>query len=419
MKAYQYILFLNIIFLNLYSHINTAYPDNYTIPYLFSIRIGSQSKEIKLLLNSLSSNNFLFSNSNRKYSKEISEGRLSDAFIDKIEFNGQVISDFPFSLILDHTGFNSPEIQGEFGLGIDKDNRNDLIENLFSNQIITKRKIILETSDDLKENKININAESIINEFKFCNLTRKSDLDNFYNEAWVCELSHIIEEEKNIDAKNLNSSWDNAISIRARALFDTRQKYIILPIKFYEFFENFWNLDECEEILDESLDLEYFSCDNKTYETIKNDKPIYFIIDGYGFKFNFNELFQNDGNIKNSIIRFTNIISNSNIFIFGIPFFKKYDIMFDYENKRVGFKGDNIIDFTKLYNNWKEEETVIKINESNAISILWRDEKVMMIIGAVMGGIIILYVIFFVIRSMKRDDANKVHSNFIEQVRDY
>ena len=419
MKAYQYILFFNIIFLNLYSYINTAYPDNYTIPYLYSIRIGSQSKEIKLLLNSLSSNNFLFSNSNKKYFKEISEGRLSDAYIDKIEFNGQVISDFPFNLILDNTGFNSPEIQGEFGLGIDKDNRNDLIENLFSNQIITKRKIILETSDNLKENKININAESIINEFKFCNLTRKSDLDNFYNEAWVCELSHIIEEDKNIDSKNLNSSWDNAISIRARALFDTRQKYIILPIKFYEIFENFWNLDECEELFDESLDLEYFSCDNKTYEKIKNDKPIYFIIDGYGFKFNFNELFQNDGNIKNSIIRFTNTISNSNIFIFGIPFFKKYDIMFDYENKRVGFKGDNIIDFTKLYNNWKDEETVIKINESNVISILWKDEKVMMIIGAIIGGIIILYVLFFVIRSMKRDDSNKIHSNFVEQVKDY
>ena len=229
----------------------------------------------------------------------------------------------------------------------------------------------------------------------------------------------MIEEEKNVDIKNLNSSWDNAISIHARALFDTRQKYIILPIKFFEFFEKFWDLVECEEVFDETLDLKYFSCNNKTYEEIKNDKPIYFIIDGYGFKFNFNELFQNDGNIKNSIIRFTNTISNSNIFIFGIPFFKKYDIMFDYENKRVGFKGDDIIDFTRLYNNWKEEETVIKINESNAISILWTNEKVMMIIGAIFGGIIIIYVLFFVIRSMKREDSNKIHSNFVEQVRDY
>ena len=419
MNECQFILLYSIIIISIFSYILAAYPENYTIPYLFSVRIGSQSKAIKLLLNTLSSNNILFSNSNKEYSKEISAGRKSDIFMDKLEFNGQIIPDFPFSLILDNTGLNSPKIQGEFGLGIDKDGRNDLIENLFINQIISKRKIILETSDNLLENKININEGDDSKEFKFCNLTRKSDLDNFYSEAWVCELSHLIEGEIVLDEKYLELGWDKAKPINARAIFDTRQKYIILPIKYLENFEKLWNLEDCEEIFDESLSLKYFSCGNKTNEELNKDKPIYFIIDGYGFKFSFNELFQKEGITKNSIIRFTNTISNSNLFVFGIPLFKKYKVMLDYDNKIVGFKGENIRNFTTFYNNWKEEGNIIKINESKAFSFFSTYEKAIMVIGAFIGAGIIFYVLFFTIRSAKRDNTKKIHSTFVEQVKDY
>ena len=415
MNFHQNNEFLIFLLLNIFSQTLTSYPQNYTVPYLYSVRIGSQSTEIKLLLNSFSSNNVLFSNSNRIYSKEISKGRMSDVYIDKLEFNGQIIPEFPFSLILDNTGLNSPEIQGEFGLGIDKDNRNDLIENLFINQIIARRKIILETSNDLKNNKIELDTESIANEFKYCNLTRKADLDNFYSEAWVCELSHLIEGES--DIKSLQLNWEKAEEIKGRALFDTRQKYIILPIKYLEKFERFWHLNNSQEILDKSLNLKYLKCDNRTYEKIKNQNHITFIIDGYGIEFSFDELFENEGNFKKSLIRFTDTINNSNLFIFGIPLFKKYKIMLDYENKRVGLKGE-IIDFTEFYNEWKEEE-VIKIHESNAISMVWTNEKIIMGIGTIIGGLIILYILFSVIRESKRNNENKIHSKFIEQVKDY
>ena len=415
----QYILFPIFILVNIFSVSLASYPENYTIPYLFSVRIGSQSTEINLLLNSFSSNNILFSNSNRKFAKEISKGRMSDAFMDKLEFNGQIIPEFPFSLILDNTGLNSPDIQGEFGLGIDKDGRNDLIENLFINQIISKRKIILETSKDLENNKIETNTESDVNEFKYCNLTRKSDLDNIYNEIWICELSHLIEGEKEFETKLLKLKWEKAKQIRGRALFDTRQKFIILPINYLKQFKRFWQLDNCEEIFDKALDQKYFKCSNKIYKGVNYNNTVTFIIDGYGIQFSIDELFENDGNFTNSIIRFTNTISNSNLFIFGIPLFKKYNIMFDYENKRVGFKGDNIIDFTKFYNDWKEEETVIKIHESNAISIAWTNEKIIMIIGTIIGVLIILYVLFFIIRESKRSNENKMNSKFVEEVKDY
>ena len=399
------------ISLILISGILSSYPENYTMPYLFSVRIGRQSTEINLLLNSFSSNNILFTNSNRKYSKEISSKRKSDAFMDKLEFNAHIIPDFPFSLILDNTELNSPGIQGEFGLGIDKENRNDLIENLFTNQVISKRKLILETSNDLKP-KIYTNTESLANNFKYCNLTRKSDLDNLYEEAWVCELSHLIKEEENFENKTI---WENAKLIMARAVFDTRQRNIILPIEYLDNFKDYWNLEKCEDIYNQSLNEKYFKCDKRAFD----QKPIYFVIDGYGIKFTFDDLFVTDGEFKKSIISFTNTISNSNLFIFGMPLFKKYNIMFDFENKRVGFKGENIIDFKKDYSKWKEENSIIKINESNVISVSWTNERAILIIGTIIGILNILYILFYVIRAFKRDNMNKTHSTFVEQVKDY
>ena len=373
------------ISLILISRILSLYPENYTMPYLFSVRIGRQSTDINLLLNSFSSNNILFTNSNRKISKEISSKRESDAFMDKLEFNAHIIPDFPFSLILDNTGLNSLDIQGEFGLGIDKENKNDLIENLFTNQVISKRKLILETSNDLKP-KIYTNTESLSKDFKYCNLTRKSDLDNLFDESWVCELSHLIKEEENLEN---NTIWENAKLIMARAVFDTRQRNIILPIKYLDNFRDYWNLEKCEEVYDHSMNEKYFKCDKRAF----NEKPIYFVIDGYGLKFTFDDLFITEGESKRSIISFTNTISNSNLFIFGMPLFKKYNIMFDYENKRVGFKGENIIDFKKDYNQWKEEKSIIKINESNVISVSWTNERTILVIGTTVGLLIILYIL--------------------------
>ena len=200
----SYNIFLLVLILIQLSNISAIYPNNYTYPLLYKVRIGSQSTEIKLLLNSFSANNLLFTNTNRNYYKQISEGRKSDAFMDKLEFNGQIIPDFPFTLLMDNTGLNSQEIQGEFGLGIDKDNKNDLVENLLFNQIITKRKLILEVSNDLKSININLDTELYSNEFKYCNLSSKDNLDITYNEAWICDLSHII----NIETKKFNISFE-------------------------------------------------------------------------------------------------------------------------------------------------------------------------------------------------------------------
>ena len=393
-----------------FSSILATYPNNYTFPLLYTVRIGSQSTEIKLLLNSFISNNLLFTNSNRKYFKEISEGRKSDAFLDKLEFNGQIIPDFPFTLILDNTGLNSQEIQGEFGLGIDKDNENDLVENLFFNQIIAQRKLILETSQDLKSAEINLNTELVMNEFKFCNLTRKSDLDSIYSQAWVCDLTHIIEIEDNRVKSNTESIFENANPIEARAVFDTRQKYLILPTKYLEILNHFFDLKNCKIIKEKYDEEKYFQCDKNVI--IDNEKSLYFIIDGYGFIFTLNELFENNDKYKTSIIRFSDSVNKNNLFIFGIPLFKKYNVMFDYDNKVIGFKGDNIYDFSNVYKEWLEQKSIVKITTKKAEEEGGYKEK-LVLVGGICFGIIIILAVWFC--NKRADTQNKMHSELIEE----
>ena len=412
METYFKQIFISILALINISYIISAYPNNYTYPLLYAVRIGSQSTEIKLLLNTFNANNNLFTNSNRNYYKQISEGRKSDAFLDKLEFNGQIIPDFPFTLLLDNTGFNNKDIQGEFGLGIDKDNKNDLVENLFFNQIIPKRKLILETSSDLKTVNINFDTETVSKEFKFCNLTRKIDLDKAYSESWVCDLSHIIEIEDNSIKSNQESIFENANPIDARAIFDSRQKYLILPTKYLEILNHFFDLKGCQTVMDKSSEEKYFQCDKET--KITSTKSLYFIIDGYGFIFKVNELFEVDGKNKNSIIRFSDSISKSNLFIFGIPLFKKYNVMFDYDNKNIGFKGD-IYDFTSVYKQWLEKKTIVKItSDITNVETGSLKEKFVLIGGICLGICIISFVLFY---NNRRNLENRTHSELIEEKR--
>ena len=87
--------------------------EEYSSVFLEKIRIGSQSKEISLILNTLSSKTLLFTNSKRPYAQEIQRGRKSDVLIDKVSFAGEKIESFPFNLGIDETKLNNKNIQGE------------------------------------------------------------------------------------------------------------------------------------------------------------------------------------------------------------------------------------------------------------------------------------------------------------------
>ena len=86
---------------------------------LYEIGIGPNSTKIKMLLSTFTTNNSLYSNSNRKYSKEIQQKRNGSTMTESIFFNKEVIPEFTFDLKMDPTDFKDSQIQGEFGLGID------------------------------------------------------------------------------------------------------------------------------------------------------------------------------------------------------------------------------------------------------------------------------------------------------------
>ena len=410
-------LFLLILTLINLSGIFSAYPDNYTYPLLFKVRIGSQSTEIKLLLNTFNANNILFTNTNRNYYQQISKGRKSDAYTDKLELNGEIIPDFAFSLILDNTGFNSQEIQGEFGLGIDLDYKNDLVENLYYNQIITQRKLLLEISKDLKSVNLYFNSELNTNEFKYCNLSRKIDLGIIYNEVWICELSHIIKIEDDDLNSNLENIFEKTKPVNARAIFDSRQKNLIFPTKYLDSFQNFFNLKNCQIITDKYLGEKYIQCDRDNI--LSSKKSIYFVIDGYGIIFTEDELFETKDDHIVSIIRFSDSISKSNLIIFGIPLFKKYNILLDYENKNIGFKGDKIYDFKNIYKQWLQKKNTIKIitEESNVGKNNNNNEtdyrEIILLIAGIIVGICIIICVFYY--HHRRIEEQKNHSELIEE----
>ena len=89
--------FLNILIISSLLQIispNPSYED-YSYLFLEKFKIGSRSKEINMIFNTIISKSVLFTNSKRDYSEEIQKNRKSDVLIEKINFKGEIIPSFP------------------------------------------------------------------------------------------------------------------------------------------------------------------------------------------------------------------------------------------------------------------------------------------------------------------------------------
>ena len=81
MKAFHKLLNFFVIY-SLFSFITkTPTYEEYSSVFLSKIRIGSQSKEISLIVDTLSSKTKLFTNSKSPYATEIENGRKKRSFI--------------------------------------------------------------------------------------------------------------------------------------------------------------------------------------------------------------------------------------------------------------------------------------------------------------------------------------------------
>jgi len=70
-----------------------------------------------------------------------------------------------------------------------------------------------------------------------------------------------------------------------------------------------------------------------------------------------------------------------------------------YDKKLIGFNGENIIDFSKEYKKWRLENDSLLNKTSN--------DKKIVVIGAVMGSMILLTILYCLIKSYKTENSKQ------------
>ena len=392
MKEIIFLIFLSF-FIN-YTHSLKPLQNKSHTPLLFDVLIGQNNTRIKMLFNTFTTNQTLYSDSNRKYALTINQKRNHSFITESITINEMPLPNFNFYLKIDPTEFNDQTIQGEFGLGINLAGHNDFINTLYNNKIIFQKELIIGREKIL-------DTYLVTDKYYFANLTDKNDLPEKYHDSWIVEQSHIL---TGTSKKEL--VWNNSEEINARAVMDSSSKYIFLPIGYLNLILDIWNLNmtKCPIIEDESK-IKYIQCTDINKEYFKNIKPIYFIFEGYALPFSAEDLFENMGDNKfESLVRFRD--ENYDIWTFGVPLFSKYKVWLKYDKKLIGFNGENIIDFHQDYKLWRKENEKILNKTSN--------DKKIVIIGAVMGSMVLLTILFCLIKSFKTENSQRA-SRFIEE----
>ena len=392
------ILAINFLFLfNLISSKEETESNNHK-SLLFEVDIGPNNTAIKMLFNTFSTNRTLYTNSNRKYALEINSKRNHSYIRESLIINEMPLQNLNFNLKIDPTDFDDESIQGEIGLGINLEGKNDFIQMLYDKKIIFQKEIIIGPQTIL-------DTYLITDKYYFANLTDKSDLPIKYHNAWIVELSHIL---TGTSKKEL--VWNNTEQINARAVLDSSSRYIYLPIGYFNLILDIWNLNltKCP-IMEDKSKIKYIQCSNVKQDYFKKIKPIYFILDGYALPFSAVDLFENIGNNKfESLVRFRD--ENYDIWTFGVPLFNKYRVWLKYDKKMVGFNGTSILDFHKEYVSWRLENERVLNKTSN--------DKKIIIIGFVMGSMILLTILFCLIKSYRTQNSKR-SSNLINNENNY
>ena len=136
---------------------------------LFGVQIGENNTQIKMLFNTFTTNQTLYSNSNRKYALKINQKRNHSYITEHITINEIIIPNFDFNIKIDPTNFNDNSIQGEFGLGINLEGKNHFINTLYNNKIIFQKELII-------GNQTILDTYLITDKYYFTNTTYKKDL---------------------------------------------------------------------------------------------------------------------------------------------------------------------------------------------------------------------------------------------------
>ena len=157
-----------------------------------------------------------------------------------------------------------------------------------------------------------------------------------YNIKWGMKTDKII-----YNNKTLNIYKEISLEPSIKSIIGTKSYYLNIT---NDFFNEYLNLNKCKSkiingnIFDENGEFLFFYCDNDV--DIKKFKSIIFVFNGFNYQLSYKELFESFENVIYFLVGFkyeNNNISDIQNWIMGQPFFSKNILVFDQNNKIIGF----------------------------------------------------------------------------------
>ena len=176
---------------------------------------------------------------------------------------------------------------------------------------------------------------------------------NDNNNNWNCLVTHLLLDD--------NYNFYQATVIDSIAIFSTGLEKIYVPrntidLFINNYFKNFPDYEEKSCIIKIISGIHQIYC-LRSFLNVKGPS-IHFIMNGYAYRVPFDDLFEDvytDSYNSYKLFKIEFYETEKNEWFFGTVFLKQYEVVFDADNKVMGFYGDNKYDFTK-YTNEKYEE---------------------------------------------------------------
>ena len=428
---------------------NKVYSKNYyTIPLL----VGTPEEEYEVQIDTSTATSWIPSSrcsncimSHRLYDQEDSRtSSPTDNFVeiededgnvegyqiaDNIKLGSYKLKQFGFVEVTKVADNFKDHYQGKLGLGYKstllKDDEFNFLEKLKKHNLI-KKKIF--TINAINEKKGMLFVGDIPGKpyNTYCNVTNTDDLDEMYQESWVCKMTHIgiFDREKGIFNK---IKFYDELKNNKLVSFDSAYDFIAVPMSEKEGIEKLLGKAklQCTEqkrnsarsnnkdklrnrIREEEITI---SCETNKEELKNKNLALSFVLQGNSYSLPLEQLFE-DGTKEGEMDMLIKIIDEDDaIWTFGYPFLNQFLMIFNMEEDHVGIK--------KLK---KTALPIVAINNKDMLKYnLGEDSSsssnVFKVIGYITLLAVTLAILFIVYHAIRKNVPSSKSSNAINEHR--
>ena len=355
---------------------NKVYSKNYyTIPLL----VGTPEEEYEVQVDTSTATSWIPSSrctncimSHRLYDQEDSRtSSPTDNFIeiededgnvegyqtaDNIKLGSYKLKQFSFVEVTKVAENFKDHYQGKLGLGYKsrllKDDEFNFLEKLKKNNLI-KKKIFTINAINNKKGMLFVGDVPGKQYNTYCNVTNTDDLDEMYQESWVCKMTHIgiFDREKGIFNK---IKFYDELKNNKLVSFDSAYDFIAVPMSEKEGIEKLLGKAklQCTEqkrnsarssnkdklrnrIREEEITI---SCETNMEELKNKNLALSFVLQGNSYSLPLENLFE-DGTKDGEMDMLIKIIDDEEaIWTLGYPFLNQFLMIFNMEEDHVGIK---------------------------------------------------------------------------------